>query len=112
MLGAMADVTQILAGFEAGDPRAAAELMPLVYGELRKLAAARLSRERPGQTIQATALDRLEVASPRRARLVKLRYFAGFTLPEVAQMLGISQSRAEADWTYAKAWLKREMGKG
>jgi RNA polymerase sigma factor (TIGR02999 family) len=55
------------------------------------------------------ALDRLEAASPRRARLVKLRYFAGLTLPEVAEMLGISQSTAEADWTYAKAWLKREM---
>jgi RNA polymerase sigma factor (TIGR02999 family) len=51
-------------------------------------------------------LDRLEVKFPRRAQLVKLRYFAGFTLPEVAQMLGISQSTAEADWTYAKAWLR------
>jgi RNA polymerase sigma factor (TIGR02999 family) len=55
------------------------------------------------------ALDRLEAASPRRAQLVKLRYFAGFPLPEVARMLGVSQSTAEADWTYAKAWLKREM---
>ena len=55
------------------------------------------------------ALDRLEAACPRRAQLVKLRYFAGFTLPEVADMLGISQSTAESDWTYAKAWLKREM---
>ena len=55
------------------------------------------------------ALDRLEAASPRRARLVKLRYFAGLTLPEAAQMLGVSQSTVEADWTYAKAWLKREM---
>jgi DNA-directed RNA polymerase specialized sigma24 family protein len=43
---------------------------------------------------------------------VKLRYFAGLTLPEVAQMLDVSQSTAEADWTYAKAWLKREMEKG
>jgi RNA polymerase sigma factor (TIGR02999 family) len=57
------------------------------------------------------ALDRLDVASPRRAQVVKLRYFAGFTLPDVATMLGISQSTAEADWTYAKAWLKREMTK-
>jgi RNA polymerase sigma factor (sigma-70 family) len=57
------------------------------------------------------ALDRLEAASPRRARLVKLRYFAGFTLPEAAAMLGIGRSTAEADWTYAKAWLKREMEK-
>jgi RNA polymerase sigma factor (TIGR02999 family) len=52
----MADVTQILSAIEAGDPRAAAELLPLVYDELRKLAAARLAAERPGQTLQATAL--------------------------------------------------------
>ena len=52
----MADVTQILNAIEAGDPRAAAELLPLVYDELRKLAAARMVEERPGQTLQATAL--------------------------------------------------------
>jgi RNA polymerase sigma factor (TIGR02999 family) len=52
----MADVTQILAAAEAGDPKAAAELLPLVYDELRKLAAARLGDEKPGQTLQATAL--------------------------------------------------------
>ena len=52
----MADVTQILSAIETGDPRAAAELLPLVYDELRKLAAARLAQEKPGQTLQATAL--------------------------------------------------------
>ena len=52
----MSDVTQILSAVEAGDPTAAAELLPLVYDELRKLAAARLAEERPGQTLQATAL--------------------------------------------------------
>ena len=52
----MADVTQILDAAAAGDPKAAAELLPLVYDELRKLAAARLVEERPGQTLQATAL--------------------------------------------------------
>ena len=52
----MADVNQILAAVEAGDPNAAAELLPLVYDELRKLAAARLAKEKPGQTLQATAL--------------------------------------------------------
>jgi RNA polymerase sigma factor (TIGR02999 family) len=56
MLGRMADVTQILAAIEAGDPTAAADLLPLVYAELRKLAAARLAREDPGQTLQPTAL--------------------------------------------------------
>jgi RNA polymerase sigma factor (TIGR02999 family) len=52
----MADVTQILSAVAAGDPRAAAELLPLVYEELRQLAAARLAHERPGQTLQPTAL--------------------------------------------------------
>src|SRR5262245_58354000 len=52
----MADVTRILSAIEAGDPHAAAELLPLVYDELRKLAAQKLAREKPGQTLQATAL--------------------------------------------------------
>jgi RNA polymerase sigma factor (TIGR02999 family) len=52
----MADVTRILSAVEAGDPGAAAELLPLVYDELRKLAAARLAGEQPGQTLEATAL--------------------------------------------------------
>src|SRR5215813_11790840 len=52
----MADVTQMLDAASAGDPKAAADLLPLVYDELRKLAAARLSNENPGQTLQATAL--------------------------------------------------------
>jgi RNA polymerase sigma factor (TIGR02999 family) len=185
----MPDVTQILSAIEAGDPKAAADLLPLVYDELRTLAARELAGEKPGQTLQATALvheaylrlvgtgpgrewngrghffaaaaeamrrilvekargkrclrhgggagreplegnepavdsrpdpldllalndalDKLATAAPRRAELVKLRYFAGLTLPEVARILGVSQSTAEADWTYAKAWLKREMG--
>jgi RNA polymerase sigma factor (TIGR02999 family) len=181
----MSDVTRILSAIEAGDTHAADQLLPLVYDELRTLAAQKLASEKPGQTLQATALvheaylrlvgdqhfenrghffaaaaeamrrilvekarrkkrmrhgggmqkhhlgehepaiaapvdaidllalddalQRLETAHPRRAQLVKLRYFAGFTLPEVAQMLGISQSTAEADWTYAKAWLQRDM---
>jgi RNA polymerase sigma factor (TIGR02999 family) len=194
MLGGMSEVTRILSAIGQGDPRAAEQLLPLVYDELRRLAAQKLSHEKAGQTLQATALvheaylrlvgsgarsagegfdgrghffaaaaeamrrilvekarrkkrlrhggdlqqqslednepaiespadaldllalnealDRLEAASPRRARLVKLRYFAGLTLPDVAELLGISQSTAEADWTYAKAWLKREMEKG
>ena len=186
----MSDVTRILSAIERGDPSAAEGLLPLVYDELKKLAAAKLAQEKPGQTLQATALvheaylrlvdvektqrwesrghffaaaaeamrrilvdkarrkkrvrhggefqqhtldenepaiaspvdavdllslnealDRLEATSPRKAQLVKLRYFIGFTLPEVATMLGISQSTAEEDWTYAKTWLKREMEK-
>jgi RNA polymerase sigma factor (TIGR02999 family) len=183
----MSEVTRILSAIEQGEPQAAEQLLPLVYGELRQLAAQKLAQEKPGQTLEATALvheaylrlvgnqvfangthffaaaaeamrrilveqarrkkrvrhggelrtqpleeneparaapvdeidllalnealDHLEAASPRRAQLVKLRYFAGFTLPEVATMLGISRSTAEADWTYAKAWLKRQMEK-
>jgi RNA polymerase sigma factor (TIGR02999 family) len=186
----MADVTHILSAIEQGDSHASEQLLPLVYDELRQLAAARLAQEKPGQTLQATALvheaymrlvdveqaqqwnsrghffaaaaeamrrilvenarrkkrlrhggelhrqpladnepaiaspmdeidlltlhealDQLEARSQRKAQVVKLRYFAGFTLPEVAQMLGIAQSTAEADWTYAKAWLKRHMEK-
>src|SRR5829696_8318270 len=56
MLAPMSDVTQILSAIEAGDPKAAAGLLPLVYDELRKLAAARLAAEQPGQTLQPTAL--------------------------------------------------------
>jgi RNA polymerase sigma factor (TIGR02999 family) len=56
ILGSMGDVTRILCQIEAGDPSAAEQLLPLVYDELRKLAAMRLAREKPGQTLQATAL--------------------------------------------------------
>jgi RNA polymerase sigma factor (TIGR02999 family) len=187
----MGEITQLLNTVAAGDPRAAAALLPLVYDELRALATARMDGEASGHTLQPTALvheaylrliggsqpddwngrghffaaaaeamrrilveaarrkgrqrhgggarrkpldgnelaaaaetdavdlialsdalDRLNEASPRRAELVKLRYFAGLTVPEAADILGISQSTAEADWTYAKAWLKREMGEG
>ena len=52
----MSDVTQIISAIERGDPNAAEELLPLVYGELRRLAAAKLAKEKPGQTLQATAL--------------------------------------------------------
>src|ERR1700745_3844173 len=52
----MSDVTRILSAIEQGDPHAAEQLLPLVYGELRKLAAQKLAQERPGQTLQATAL--------------------------------------------------------
>ena len=179
----MSDVTQILSAIEAGDPKAAAELLPLVYDELRKLAAARLAQEKPGQTLQPTALvheaylrlvggsqpqdwggrghffaaaaeamrrilidharrkqtrksgggrdrlnlddvepaleegdDRLlvldealrqfEAEDPRKAELVKLRFFAGLTAEEAAAALGVSTSTAEKDWAYARSWLR------
>src|SRR5947199_382706 len=99
----MSDVTQILNRIDQGDPHAAEQLLPLIYDELRRLATQRLALNE--------ALDALHSAFPRRAKLVKFRYFAGLTLSEVAAMLGIAQSTAEADWTYSKAWLKREIEK-
>jgi RNA polymerase sigma factor (TIGR02999 family) len=183
----MNEVTRILSAIEQGDPHAAEQLLPLVYDELRKLAAARLAEEKSGQTLQATALvheaylrlvgpsevdrwdnrghfftaaaeamrrilvdnarrkqshkhggavnqqnldpeilpgpntldplevlaihetlDRLAAKAPRKAELVKMRYFLGCTMAESAQILGIAQATAEEDWTYAKAWLRRQ----
>jgi RNA polymerase sigma factor (TIGR02999 family) len=180
----MNEVTRILSAIEQGDPQAAAQLLPLVYDELRKLAAQRLAQERPGQTLQATALvheaylrlvdtkkaqawnsrghffaaaaeamrrilveqarrkkrlkrggtrerfdianmdiaveapgddllaldealDKLAEKHAAKAELVKLRYFAGLTMSEAAQVLGISTSTADRYWTYARAWLYR-----
>jgi len=178
----MSEVTQLLHAVDSGDPRAADQLLPLVYEELRKLAAARMAQEKPGQTLQATALvheawlrlvdpvdpsrwngrshffgaaaeamrrilvesarrkarlrhggdlqradlDELEIAAPlpedrlvqvgealdelereapEAARIVKLRYFAGLTQEQVAEILGISLRTAERQWTWPKAWL-------
>ena len=139
----MSDVTRLLSAIGQGDPSAAEQLLPLVYDELRQLAAAKLAHEKPGQTLEATALvheadlrlvdgDKVQhwdsrghffaaAAEAMRRILVEAarrkqteRHGGGLVrvaLPEVAELLGIAQSTAEADWTYAKAWLKREMGK-
>ena len=184
----MTDVTQILSRIESGDSRASEQLLPLVYNELRKLAAQKLSQEKSGQTLQATALvheaylrlvddapsrgwdhrghffaaaaeamrrilvesarrkrslrhggnrirleldesdlpapdgpedvleldaslERLAQKDPRKAELVKLRFFAGLTVPQAAEALGIAPSTADRDWAYAKAWLFREISK-
>jgi RNA polymerase sigma factor (TIGR02999 family) len=186
MLIAMGDVTGILAGIEQGDRAAAEQLLPLVYEELRALAAQRLAREKPGQTLQATALvhdaylrlvgahqaqqwnsrghffaaaaeamrrilveqarrkkrarhggerrrvdldtelcisgetdeallaldealQRLAEEDPQSAELVKLRYFAGLTIPQAAELLGVSPRKANLIWSFARAWLRREI---
>ena len=176
----MKDVTRLLDAVQHGDARAADELLPLVYAELRQLARAKMAREQPGQTLQATALvheawlrlgdgarfenrahffgaaaeamrrilvdrarrklaarhgggqerlnvDEIEIAAPTekeddllavhealdlfasedpvKAELVKLRFFAGFTLEEAGQVMGISERTAKRHWAYAKAWL-------
>jgi RNA polymerase sigma factor (TIGR02999 family) len=181
----MSDVTRLLNAATAGDPKAAAELLPLVYDELRKLAAARLARERPGQTLDATALvheaylrlvgdqhfegrghffaaaaeamrrvlvesarrkqspkhgggrrrveldeahrvlespddllvlddalDRLAAEDATAAAVVKLRLFAGLSVEEAADALGLARATAYRHWQFARAWLRTELGDG
>ena len=186
----MRDITTILSNIESGDPKAAEQLLPLVYAELRRLATAKLAHEKPGQTLQATALvheafmrlvdqttpqewdnsrhffsaaaesmrrilierarqraslkrggdrerieldavdpsvlplacddilgldeavQKLEREHPRKAELVKLRFFAGLTVAQAAKTFDISTSTAENDWTYARSWLRLEMSGG
>jgi RNA polymerase sigma factor (TIGR02999 family) len=182
----MSDITRILCRIEQGDAAAATQLLPLVYDELRKLAAAKLAQEKPGQTLQATALvheayvrlvdvervqpwnsrghffgaaaeamrrilvetarrkqrerhggqfkrvalsevrigvdsppdellaidehlQRLAGADPQAAELVKLHCFAGLTIEQAAELLGISARTAYRDWAYARGWLFRAM---
>jgi RNA polymerase sigma factor (TIGR02999 family) len=182
----MAEVTQILNAIREGQPQAAEELLPLIYNELRRLAAVRIAHERPGQTLQATALvheaylrlvgdepqtqwehrghffaaaaeamrrilvenarrkrrlrhggeyQRVELAEadvvitgpaddvlaldealqqfehdqPRKAALVKLRYFAGLNEEDAAAALGISRATASRWWAFARAWLYERM---
>jgi RNA polymerase sigma factor (TIGR02999 family) len=176
----MADVTQLLGAAAAGDRQAAADLLPLVYAELRQLGAARLAREAPGQTLQPTALvheaylrlvgdqrfegrghffaaaaeamrrimverarrqgrgkhgggrrrveladhaaaaelpadevlalddalTRLAADDPDAANIVHLHFFAGLSIEQVADALGVSRATAYRQWTYARAWLR------
>ena len=179
----MSDVTRILQSVGHGDLKAAQELLPLVYDELRKLAAARMAKESRGQTLQATALVHeawLRVAGPDRkqwhgrahffgaaaeamrrilidqarrkasqkrggagppeelhesriesnapsdevvavndaldglasenrmaAEVVKLRYFVGLSISEIADVLGLAPRTVDRHWSFARAWLKR-----
>ena len=184
----MADVTRILNAIEQGEPRATEELLPLIYEELRLLAAQKMSQEPPGQTLQGTALvheaylrlveakdqnwssrghffkaaaeamRRILVESARRkerlkrgggrkkeanfqidtlesqmnlstddlialnealtrlanedsalADVVRLHCFAGLPLVQVAEIMGVSSRTAERHWSFARAWLRREL---
>lgn len=182
----MNEVTPILSAIEQGDAHAAAELLPLVYDELRRLAAHKIAQEARGQTLQPTglvheaylrlvdveklqhwdsrrhffaaaaeamrrilverarrkrrlkrggdhkrinlddidmsvaepsddilaldeALAKLAQKHPQKAELVKLRFFAGLTVSDVAEVLGISTSTADRSWTFSRAWLYREI---
>jgi RNA polymerase sigma factor (TIGR02999 family) len=183
----MSEVTRILSAIEEGDPHAAAQLLPLVYDELRQLAAQKLAHEKPGQTLQATALvheaylrlteggtgqhwnsrrhffaaaaeamrrilveqarrkqrhkhgggrqrvplheaepaqrddaaellaihealDKLAAEDPEAAQLVQLRYFAGLSVEQAAEMMGLPRSTAYVHWSYAKASLRVLLG--
>lgn len=185
----VSEVTQILDRIQQGDSRAAEELLPLVYDELRQIAASKMAAEVPGQTLQPTALvheawlklagpdgqvnfqnrahffgaaaeamrrilidrvrrrqalrrggalerldvneveivapaadaellsvndalDRFARIEPEKAELVKLRYFVGLTITEAAGALNISEPTAKRWWTYARAWLFRELHAG
>src|SRR5947209_4445767 len=178
----MSDITRILSAIEQGDPSAAEQLLPLVYDELRQLAAQRLAQERPGQTLEATALvheayvrlvgveqaqhwnsrnhffaaaaeamrrilvenarrkqrikhgggrervpaelmaepaalppddmlalenalTELAALDPPKAELVKLRFFAGLSVVDAADCLGIARATADRWWAFARAWL-------
>jgi len=181
----VSDVTRVIEAIQRGDPKAAEELLPLVYEELRKLAAVRMTNEAAGQTLQPTALvheawlrlagdgnqkwdskghffaaaaeamrrilienarrkhalkrgvhlervdledvevailtdgetlllvnealEKLEQEDPEAAQLVKLRFFAGMTNEEAGQALGVSARTAKRYWTFARAWLFREL---
>ncbi len=185
LIAGMSDVTRILEQIDAGDPHAAEQLLPLVYDELRKLAAAKLSQEKPGQTLQPTALvheaylrlvdvervqhwdsrghffaaaaeamrrllverarkrsrrdvirgtqvsledlsvvalfpdeqllrldealERLEAHNASAASIVELRFFAGLTMKQTADVLNLPMRTAEHHWTYARTWLHREL---
>ncbi len=185
----MNDITRILSGIEHGDPHAVEQLLPLVYEELRELAASKLAQEKPGQTLQPTALvheaylrlvgpaggrpwdsrghffaaaaeamrrilienarrkrrqkrggalrrveldpaqlsysapaedlldlddalESLAAEDPQAAQFVKLRYFAGLSVEEAAEMVGLSRSAACEHWAYARAWLHRRLRAG
>ena len=181
----LSDLTRILDRVQEGDPNAAGELLPLVYGELRRLAAHNMARERPRQTLQATALvheawlrlsgstdqqwhgrehffsaaaeamrrilvenarrklrvrhggglervefdglelpiaaqdekclhvdealERLAATDARKAEIVKMRVFAGLQVSEIAALLNCSEKTIQREWTFAKAWLSREL---
>jgi len=94
----MTEVTRILAAIEQGDAHLAEQLLPLVYTELRRLAAQRLSREAPGQTLEPTGL-------------VHEAYLRLVDVEETAEMLGVSPRKGYRIWAYARAWLLRALGR-
>ena len=121
------ELTELLLEARRGDQSAIDRLLPVVYAELRKLAARQLRRERHGHTLQPTALvkaqsdadtdllalhealEQLEKKDERLAKIVELRYFGGLSIEETASVLDIGTATVERDWRTAKAWLHRAL---
>src|SRR6266436_1560068 len=118
----MNEVNRVLSAIDQGDPSAAAQLLPLVYDELRALAAAKLAHEKPGQTLDATALVHeayLRLVNDQRfqncrhffaaaaaAQVAHLHLFGGLSVEETGEALGLSRAVAYRNWKYARAWLR------
>ena len=98
----MPDVTRLLSAIDAGDPKAADQLLPLVYQELRKLAIVRMSDEKPGQTLQATAL-----VHEAWLKIDGKEHFANRRHFFKAAALDLAPRTVDWHWAFARAWLKR-----
>ena len=103
MAASPGEVTQLLAQAKGGNEEAPAKLIPIVYKELRGLAGHYMRGERLSHTLQPTAL------SPRQTQVVEMRYFAGLTVEETAEALGLPTITVKREWAVAKAWLHREL---
>jgi DNA-directed RNA polymerase specialized sigma24 family protein len=107
-------LTVILGRARNGDERAWAELIALIYDELRRVASRLMRRERPDRTLPPTAVvhgafDRLAELDGRQAQVMTLRYFGGMTVAEVAGVLGVPVTTVEQDWRLARAWLAAQL---
>ncbi len=113
-------VTELLLKWGSGDKGALDELIPLVYDELRKLAASYL-RRKPGAhkrfghkpEVELLALDdalnELATTNPQHSRVIELRFFGGLTIDETADVMNLSHATTERYWSFARAWLRREL---
>src|SRR6267142_5970388 len=111
----MSDVTRILESIEQGDSNAAGQLLPLVYEELRKLAAAKMAREAPGQTLQATALVHeawLRLAGPREGQVWENRGHFFAAAAEAMRRILIENARRKSREVHGGAWQRVDLEDG
>jgi ECF sigma factor len=99
----------LFAQWRAGDPAALESLIPLVYGELRRIAHGYLRGERPGHTLLDEALNGLARLDEQQAQIVELRFFGGLSVGDTATALGVSPATVKREWATARAWLSREL---